>query len=342
MKKILLTVASLYFMVFAAMLSCTKSYNDTNSVTNVNSSLNQAFAGLRSSPQIITVTAGTDVVVNAAKGTQLHFYPNSFKDANGNTITSGTVTLQVVEMYKPGDMIANRASTMANGQILQSSGQININATMNGQQVYTNGYGIGFKHSTSSTTPMALFYGGTANTDSTVTWAQSDTTHQGSTAGGSTSGSGGSVSPFMYYFDTCASFTFINCDCFYGNDSPKTSVSVILPNSTFTASNTCVYLVLPNISRFYSPNDTFNAVIASSESHVGYTAATNTMQLTFGASGANIVPAGLNYELVVIANVNGQYYYYQQTGTIPHNGVVATANIATTTQNDVLNKLSAL
>ncbi len=347
MKKTLLSlsIAGIAAIIFIA--SCQKTYNPQGTiVTGATPSLNQLFAGLRTTPQGLSVTAGRDTVVYGAKGTMLHFYTNSFKDANGSIITTGTINLQLTEMYKASDMICNRATTMANGEILQSGGQITIVASMNGQQVTANAYGIGYARANASSARMAMFYGNTANSDSTATWTQSDTTHFGAVANGTRADSvgGGVHGTNFFYFDTCSSFTGANCDWFYTNDSPKVAVSVILPDTSFNLKNTQLYIILPNINRWGNTADTFTAVLSESGYGSGtYTAATNTLQLISEGHTA-IVPAGLNYELVVITNKNGQYYYYQQTGIMPHNGlnVNVAIGLAKDTQADIATRLQAL
>ena len=342
MKKAIFPVALLAIIAIALIVSCKKTNNSQIAGTQ---SLNQLFAGLRSAPQNFSVTAGRDTVVYGNKGTKLHFYTNSFQDATGTIITSGTIYLSLIEMYKPGDMIANRATTMANGQILQSGGQITMTATMNGQPVYANKYGIGFQHSNQSYAPMALFYGSTGNADSTTTWTQSDSNRQGNVVVGTkpdTTGSSGSTNYFS--FDTCTNFTWANCDWFYTNDSPKVSVSAILPDSSFNAANTQMYLVLPNVNQWSGTADTFTAVLGTAEPYLGsggYNATTNTLKL-ISEGNTNIVPAGLNYKLIIIANKSGQFYYYEQSGIMPHNGLVATAAMATDTQQDIKDRLAGL
>lgn len=345
MKKAFLSIA-LIGIVVLAVLSCSKTYNN-NTVTNVSTpSLNQLFAGLRSTPQTLSVQAGRDTIVFGTNGTMLHFYTNSFKTANGTVITSGTIYLQLIEMYKPGDMIRNRATTMANGQILQSGGQVTINATMNGETVYANAYGIGFNHSNTSNARMALFYGGTGNADSVATWTQSDTAHQGNVANGTTSDS--TLPPTIvvhtiFNFDSCTNFTWANCDWFYQNDSPETFVNIILPDTSFNPNNTQAYLVLPNVNRWGGTVDTFNAVLSNDGGYgsTHYTAATNTLSILSEGS-SNIAPAGLNYKLVVITNKNGQYYYWQTSGVVPHNGIIVNAALTPDTQGDIVSRLQGL
>ena len=343
MKKALFPLVLAGIAGITTFTSCQKNYNALGSV-NTPQSIDQLFSGLRSVPQNFVVPAGAESVVYAAQGTKMHFYANSFKDENGNIITSGTVDVHVVEMYKTGDMIANRATTMANGQILQSGGQINISATQNGKPVYANSYGLGFKHSNTSSTPMALFYGATNNNAAIATWTQSDTTHHGTLAGGTAMDTAVTHTSSMYVFDSCTNFTWANCDWFYSSDSAETSVSVILPDSTFNESNTQMYLVLPNVTRWGNPFDTFKAVMSNVETGLGkgsYSATTHTMNL-ISENKTNIVPSGMNYQLVVMTIKNGVWYYYEQDGIIPHNGLIATATMTQVTQQDVKAKLEAL
>ena len=103
-------VAALSCLLFNFFASCEKT---NTSSTYIVFHLNQLFSGLRSTPQNFTVTAGRDTTIYGTNNTLLHFYTNSFKDAGGNIIQSGTVYIQLIEMYKPGDMICNRATTMA-------------------------------------------------------------------------------------------------------------------------------------------------------------------------------------------------------------------------------------
>ena len=310
-----------------------RSYNDVSADSGVGST---SMSSLRSTPQEFTIQAGQDVIFNAAQGTTLHFYNNSFKDADGNIITKGTIDMKIVEMYKAGDMIRNNASTMAGGEILQSAGQISMDASMNGRPVTANVYGVGFKHTAASTQPMALFYGNTNNASGVATWTQSDTTKKGAI----------SSAPFksQYYFDSCKEFKWANSDWFYYNSATKVAVDVILPDSTFNASNTAIYLVLPNVAMGATTPGTFTAVLSNVEKYMGsgsYIASTNTLKLISEGRTA-IVPFGLNYQLVVIATKKNSYYYYQQSGVIPPSGLTASPDLKMCTSQQVLDQLHKL
>ena len=339
MKKPFLFAALLCAISIATVLSCKKHSNDT---TPSGSSLNQLFAAFRYTPQSLRVTAGRDTVIFGAKGTMLHFYVNSFKDASGTTLTSGTVNLQIVEMYKPGDMISNRSTTLASGNILQSKGEINIIATMSGKTVYTNGYGIGFAQATGSAQKMSLFYGGTANFDSVNTWTVVDTLQDKNNAYGTindtgTTGPGGSAYSFQgFVFDTCTNLNSINCDGFYSNDSPKTTVSIVMPDTSFNPTNTQIYIVFPTINSVMS-----NVLVsAGGYASANWNSATHTISM-MSEGNSSIVPTGLNYELVVITCKNNNYYYFSTSGTTTM-GLSVNASMVVDAQSDIATKLSML
>ena len=343
MKKVLLSILSVYCIVFTFMLSCTKSYNPS-SVVNVKQSPNQLFSALRYTPQTLSVTAGRDTIIFGAKGTMFHFYTYSFTNAAGTVLTSGTVYLQLIEMYSPGDMIANRASTMSSGQVLQSGGQISVIASMNGQTVYANKYGLGFMQPTAMAQPMQLFTGNVNNGDSITNWAvAAQDSLNGTFANGADTqnviSNAYGRSWVGYVFDTASSdssssLQYTNCDAFYGTDSPKTTVAVIMPDTSFNPNNTEVFLILPTIKCVMS---TIEPELGSS----AYNSATNTINI-ISESNKSIVPAGMSYEIVVVAIKNGQYYYYTHTGTIPDSGILLTTTMTLETQSYVQAALAAL
>ena len=336
MKKALLSLTLIGIIAFITVLSCKKTVSNPTTITNATPSLNQLFSSFRYTPQNLSVTAGRDTIVYGTKGTKLHFYINSFKDGANNTITSGIINLQLIEMYTPKDMICNRAATTANDSLLSSGGEINIIATMNGIEVFANKYGIGFKQSEVSLQPMELFYGSSLNSDTVTTWTEGNNTTLGTRVTGTIADSSDPSNPALYYlFDSCTNLTFVNCDHFSGSDSQLTSVSVIVPDTSFHPSNTQFYLVIPA---------TKCVICNSISAHTGatsYNPVTNTISLT-SETQTKIVPAGTNYELVLITNKNGQYYYYEQSGIIPHNGLVATAAMAPESQGDILSRLAGL
>jgi hypothetical protein len=283
--------------------------------------LNKLFSALKSTPQSFTVTAGTYRTVVGAAGTILKFYPNSFKDASGTIITSGTITIKLTEMYKPGQMIANRATTTANGELLRSGGQVYISATKSGSEVYANKYGIAFEQPGSSGQPMNLFYGNTNNADSVTTWTAADTTK----AGVAVSGTVVDSFSFRYEFDSCTDFRWVNCDYFYRVSAGSlTNISVVVPDTSFNYSNTQVFLVFPteNIATYLGSYDFGTHAFSLQASYK--------------------IPIGSGITLVAITNKNGVYYFYKQTGITVSSNMTLNATMISQTLTTILSQLSTL
>ncbi len=294
MKSNRFSFSALFVLLTIAFAACKNGdYNVSQVTTNDRALLNQTFNPLRSTPQSFSVNAGSPQVINGTEGTRLEFYPNSFKDANGNIITSGNINIQLIEMYTLGMMIANRATTVANGELLISGGQIYISATMNGNEVFANKYSIGFKQTGRSQQPMAIFYGNTNNADSVVTWEQGDTTKVGILTAATVADSFNKDSDY-FRFDSCGKFKWINCDYFLRSSQPKTRISVVMPDGTYTQGNTQVYLVIPNI-----------------RSVMGIGPYDNTTH-TFASVADYGVPIGTVVHLAVIAKKDNNYYYSLQ------------------------------
>ncbi len=283
-------------------------------------------SALRSTPQTYTVMAGRDTVIMGTDSTVLHFYPNSFMLATGDLITGGTITIQLIEMYTPGPMIANGATTATtDGSMLKSGGQVYIKATMNGREVFANKYGLGFRQASASNQPMEIFYGSLGNVDSTVKWTVSDTTKNGTTAAGTTNDSSTSTTSnphpsLMYIFDSCTSFNWINCDRFDENGASD-KIFFQLPDDSYSNSNTVVFIVLPG---------------TNSVEKGDYSGAGKFLVAHLGG--------GISYKAVAITNKDNLYYYFEVTGTtsLDHTVTTVPMAIAPETLGDILARLHGL
>ncbi|MBX2905354.1 MAG: hypothetical protein KF744_04905 [Taibaiella sp.] len=299
----LVLVLSITLLVGACSKKPVEASSTAISSTTDKKKLNKLFAEFRSTPQMLTVAAGTLQTVKGAMDTKLTFYPNSFTDGAGNIISSGSINLQLVEMYKPGDMISNRATTVTKDGLLVSGGQIYLSATQGGQPVYARKYGISYANA-SSTEVMALYPGNTANEDSLVTW--------GNQLGGvgtfcvtGTTDTSSAIGKLFYKFDSCTSFGWINCDRFYYDTMPKTNVFVDAHDYTFDVTNTQVYVVLPSINSVTSLSD--------------YDKSAHRFRLYDGYK----LPEGLKASFIVMANKKDKFYYFEKLDqTITTNMVV--------------------
>lgn len=283
--------------------------------------LKKLFGNLASTPQIFMVNAGQTQTITGASGTKITFRPQSFKNAAGTVITSGIVKIELVEIYKPNEMIANRVNTVTPTQLLTSGGSVNIKATQDGNEVLANSYRISFKQPGDSNNPMALFRGAPISAeDPTIIW------------GNDTSGTvprtvkdTASENLFFYTFDSCTSFNWINCDYFYSNPGPKTDVSVVATDSTFNINNTQVFVVFPGINSVSSMRT--------------YTAATRTFSL--GLPGYHL-PVGSVIHLVIISAKNNTYYMDIQKNILVTAGLSVNYAPAVQTQASVADGLNNL
>src|ERR1700748_2152124 len=108
MKKLLTPLMILGIAV--GFGSCSDDKKNTVNPTDANT-IQSMFQQLAETPQSFTVTAGTSQTITGARGTVIRFNPQSFKDASGNIIASGSINIKLTEAYTPGQMIMNGVTT---------------------------------------------------------------------------------------------------------------------------------------------------------------------------------------------------------------------------------------
>lgn len=317
--------------------------NPTNTYTGF-AEINSLIGSLKPAAQTFGVTAGIRQTIVTVKGSRLIFYPNSFKDAAGNIITSGTIDISVIEMSTAGEMIGSGALPVTTtGQLLISGGEMQITAKKDGQEVFANKYGVCFKQAAATTQPMNLYLGTTA-ADSTTSW-----TLGGSTTGMYTSGTSALASDstivsidtttvfdtttstytyvytptytydysFFHVFDSCTDFGMINCDYFSGV-SGLTNVNISITNDSASYYDTKAYVVIPSIN---SAMRAFN---------------------TSAGCRASNIPAGTIVDVVVVSYHSGRYYYARQSGITVTAGAIQYVNLTEHTRDYVVAALTAL
>jgi hypothetical protein len=319
----------LFALIFLAAIffgSCKK--KETNSTSTITAAdkaqLNSLFAPLRTTPQHFTVTAGVDNKIIGADSTILNFYPNSFKDKNGNIITSGSIDIELVEMYKAGDMIANRASTTTSSGVLTSGGQVHIGASMNGDEVFANVYGIGFKQTAVLTKPMELYYGNTTNADSMVIWRVTEPMNLGSTLTGTSNFLRGQVNPSgspYFLFDSCVNFKYVNCDHHYDSTSKLVTININVPDNSFTPANISLSISYPSLN------------IVTLLGAMSY----NSKSVQF--SGWAPVGPGCKF---VLMTIKGTDYYYFSTSGVVTDGMTINADMKVETVDMIKADLKSL
>jgi len=308
MKKQLILGASLLLGSMLGMTSC--SNDSPGPLTPNTQTINTLFQQLKTAPQTFSVTVGTQQTIIGAKGTKITFHPGSFKDATGNTLTFGTVNIALIEMYTPGDMIANRVTTTTAAQnALTSGGAVNIKATLNGQEVFANSYSIAFKQDEHKEAPMALFRGYEVSDESgtNVKWNDDTTGTVPRTEKDQAN------EEFYYAFDTCTNFNWINCDYFYNAPNPKTDIIIVAPDASYNYSNTQIFIVFPGMN--------------SVTTMYTYDAATHSFKFGYPSY---YLPVGTSIKVAIFGAKNNSYYMDIHQPVTVTNGM--TINFTPTTQ----------
>lgn len=322
MKKQLILGASLILGCMLTFTACKK--DDPAIPLNPNnvSTINSLFQQLRSTPQIFTVVAGTYQTITGAKGTRISFHPQSFKDLAGNTINAGNIKIELTEMYKPGEMIANRVTTTTAAQRpLTSGGSVNIKASLNQHEIFANSYKMEFKQPAPSENPMAIFtgYQVTDATGTNVKWLDDttgtvlrtvkDSMNQGS----------------YYGFDSLTNFNWVNCDYFYSAPAPKTDITIVAPDNSYDLTNTQIFVIFPGIN--------------SVTSMYAYDAATHSF--SFGYSNYHL-PVGTSIKILILGGKSNTYYMDLKDNITVTNGMTINFTPATKTLSEIQTALTNL
>lgn len=244
--------------------------------------------------QTFTGNATTGFTITGAKGTKITFPANSMVDGNGDLV-SGNVTITLKEVLSKKDVVLSRVWTESNGQLLESGGEIEVKAKKDGANLMINpaimpDNGIQVEiPKVMNNRDMGLFVqekrqqpgggqqGGGQEPQNPTTWVPAPYYPFGN-------------GPNSYTF-TLPGFTWVNCDKFYNDPNPKTTVTV-LPSFTddSVVTDLQVMLVFKNISTVITLP--FNYSIQKFESY------------------ANSLPIGLQADLVLIGKDSGGFIQF--------------------------------
>ena len=177
--------------------------------------------------QSFTGNAAAGFTITGEKGTKVTFAPNAFIDANGNTV-SGNVTVTLKEVLSKKDVLFSGVMTESNGQLLESGGEILVKAQKDGAALRINpalqndGARVEIPK-VMNNKDMGLFVqdkrqqggatGGNQQQQSPYTWNPAPYYPFGN-------------GPNSYSF-SLPSFTWVNCDRFYSDPNPKTTITAL-------------------------------------------------------------------------------------------------------------------
>jgi hypothetical protein len=231
---------------FATLVSCKKN-NEGPEFARA-----EAFMDTHKIPtQSFTGNAATGFSITGDKGTKVKFPANSFVDGSGNVV-SGNVTVTLKEVLSKKDVIFSGVMTESNGQLLESGGELEIKALKDGKNLQINPVlgDTGIKvevPKVMNNRDMGLFV-----------QQKRDQPQGGGTGGGQQPQNPTTWVPAPYYpfgngpnsySFTLPGFTWVNCDRFYSDPNPKTTVTVSpVFQDNNQVSDLQVILVFKNVS----------------------------------------------------------------------------------------------
>jgi hypothetical protein len=179
--------------------------------------------------QTFTGNAGAGFTITGEKGTKVTFAPNAFVDANGTAVT-GNVTVTLKEVLSKKDVLFSGVMTESNGQLLESGGELQIKAQKDGVDIrlnpvlqadaaqveipkVMNNKDMGLFVQDKRQQPQGGGNGGNQLPPSPYTWYPAPYYPFGN-------------GPNSYTF-SLPSFTWINCDRFYSDPNPKTTITAL-------------------------------------------------------------------------------------------------------------------
>lgn len=294
-------------LVLFTLTSCKKDFNSSRSGGLNLSDFNSKFTV---AAQSFNGVAGTAFSITGTKGIKIDFPANAFLDANGNPV-SGNVKLTLKEVLSKRDILLSGKTTESNGQILISGGEFQILALQNGQLLKLNPAAdvVTKVPTTLSTEPMNLFeFLPTVTSDST--WVLNQKARVATVA--------------SYYQFSLPNFGWVNCDYFYSNPNPKTTITA---SPSYTG-------VTPSIKdqRAYLIFDNINSVIG-----LPYQTSIGKHQ-----SYLNSMPIGLTGKLIIISVGMDDTIYFGATSFTVSNNLHINIPMAVGDQTTIDNYLNGL
>lgn len=320
-------IAAIYFT--SLFLSGCKKEETNNDAAMFKSGMQDLINANQPRKLSAVISAGNGATLIGAN-TRFVFYPGAFINAAGNPVT-GNISIEVQEFYKKSQMILGNKLPMSNQGLLDSRGEVFMNATQNGQQLRIRpGYASVQFEARAYNQPMNIFIGTTSGDLNDVSWSLNTNI---APANGFYGCSYDSINP-PTYIDTAAtadicdtlhtfpldSFGWINCDYFLRSTySPLTDLTINVP-SGYDDNNTKVYVVF----------STINSVAGVWYNNGAFT-----------LSGGYQVPVGVQATIVALGYFNGGWQSSFTPITITSNHT-ETINFAPTTIADYVAQVNAL
>jgi hypothetical protein len=180
------------------------------------------FAKYQVKEQTFKGSAALGFTITGEKGTKITFPLHAFKDSiTGAPVNIGDVEIKLTEVLSKKDILLSGPMTESNGQLLISGGEIKVTAKLNGAVLIPGDSAIKVEvPQVMKAGDMNLFVqaprkqadGGNIPPDFKSTWVPAPYAPFG-------------MGPNTYVFSLPA-FTWVNCDRFYSDPAPKTTITV--------------------------------------------------------------------------------------------------------------------
>ncbi len=297
----------LFVLVLVMVVSCKR--NEPNPIDTIfpgnptTTNFSSEFFVANSVPvQSFNINSSSWQVITGSQGTRVTFSPGSFVTQTNQPV-SGTVSIELKEIYSKKDMILSGISTVSNGMPLISGGEIKLVAKQNNLELKLAGNNLVYVEMPAGLNPsfqMNEFYADVVS--GTNDWNSADTTTAIQVVPDSMSGGN-------FYLFTIDSMNWINCDYFSGNTGPSTDVRATVGNA-YADSNCMVFV-------------SFNG--QNSAAHCF-----SYLNHTYSPGSYYTLPIGMAISFIAIAEINGQYYsdIHSSTVVLNHN---ETMNLQPTT-----------
>ncbi len=219
--------------------------------------INDRIPALSEKGQLFYVNTETDTILMGEKGTRIFLSAHCLVDEKGAS-AKGVVQLELIELYSKKDMILSNKPTISDGKLLESNGEIFLNARSEGKNLFIGcEEGLKIALATPMDERMKMWLGeidrnGNINwqEDSSIVPVAVDPERNYETYDGEVESNGMQIydNTVNNYLFTTAKFGWINCDRFYEDSTPKVDMYVQLKNPFPKEYQTYVYILFPEIN----------------------------------------------------------------------------------------------
>lgn len=265
------------------------------------------FQKLNDAKQNFTINASVYNEIVGDNGVKIMIPANAFEDANGNIVT-GNVTVELIEVLDQTSMIMMNKPTTSGGNLLVSGGELKLTVTQSGNKLYlSDGSALDVMVPAANPDPNMLLFDGTENSEGDVDWILStdDSTGFADSTVIVTDSTFFGSDDYYWFSWTDSTMGWINCDYFYNDSNPLTTVTLDL-DAQYTVSSAACFLhfsTINSVASFYWDGTNFYA---------------------------NGLPETMTATVVCISEIDGDYFSAFVPITISTNLIVQPTMTATT------------